>query len=191
MKFIFHVCVIVQDFIGSLPEKDKKLLTLVDMGFSPEEAAAAIDRCGITSLVLISPQKFDVYTILAAVSTYGWSLNVKLHLLYFYQSSQTLFWTLDRAQLYFIFWCTVLFSVVHFYRELHLWLYCLQIIFTCIITLIIVICVVVWLIGLQLLCYLYVLRLGYYTLEYLQYTCSFMQIWIIMNMMNPELLLLM
>ncbi|KAL0924528.1 hypothetical protein M5K25_005365 [Dendrobium thyrsiflorum] len=41
-----------QDFIEGPQEKDKKLLTLVDMGFSPEEADAAIDRCGITSLLV-------------------------------------------------------------------------------------------------------------------------------------------
>lgn len=33
----------------AITEKDRKLLTLVEMGFSPEEASAAIDRCGIIS----------------------------------------------------------------------------------------------------------------------------------------------
>lgn len=41
-----------EDFKADLPEKDKKLLTLVDMGFTPEEASAAIDRCGLDSSVL-------------------------------------------------------------------------------------------------------------------------------------------
>lgn len=41
-----------EDFKEGLPMKDEKLLTLVDMGFSPEEAAAAIDRCGVDSSVL-------------------------------------------------------------------------------------------------------------------------------------------
>ncbi|PKU69055.1 DNA (cytosine-5)-methyltransferase DRM2 isoform X1 [Dendrobium catenatum] len=41
-----------QDFIEGPQEKDKKLLILVDMGFSPEEADAAIERCGLDSSVL-------------------------------------------------------------------------------------------------------------------------------------------
>lgn len=36
----------VQDFVEELAEKDKKLLTLVEMGFTTKEAASAIERCG-------------------------------------------------------------------------------------------------------------------------------------------------
>ncbi|XP_020591524.1 DNA (cytosine-5)-methyltransferase DRM2-like [Phalaenopsis equestris] len=59
-----------KDFIEDLPEKEKKLLTLVDMGFSTEEAAAAIDRCGIASLTFdaawcdMSTKKIDVVVAL-------------------------------------------------------------------------------------------------------------------------------
>nr|AOS89824.1 domains rearranged methyltransferase 1 [Phalaenopsis aphrodite subsp. formosana] len=41
-----------EDFIDDLPPKDRKLLLLVDMGYSPEDAAAAIDRCGHESTIL-------------------------------------------------------------------------------------------------------------------------------------------
>ena len=37
----------VQDFTDDLSEKDKIVSTLVDMGFLAEEAASAIDRCGM------------------------------------------------------------------------------------------------------------------------------------------------
>ncbi|XP_020093428.1 DNA (cytosine-5)-methyltransferase DRM2-like [Ananas comosus] len=35
-----------KDFVEELAEKDKKLLTLVEMGFTTKEAASAIERCG-------------------------------------------------------------------------------------------------------------------------------------------------
>ncbi|KAG0465636.1 hypothetical protein HPP92_019800 [Vanilla planifolia] len=41
-----------QDYKDTFSEKDKKLSTLVEMGFSVEEAAAAIDRCGLDAQVL-------------------------------------------------------------------------------------------------------------------------------------------
>ncbi|KAL0906784.1 hypothetical protein M5K25_025305 [Dendrobium thyrsiflorum] len=41
-----------QELIETLPKKDRNLSTLVEMGFSPKEASAAIDRCGLKASVL-------------------------------------------------------------------------------------------------------------------------------------------
>ncbi|PKA62044.1 DNA (cytosine-5)-methyltransferase DRM2 [Apostasia shenzhenica] len=61
------------DFTEFATEKDKKLSTLVDMGFSPEEAAAAIDRCGLDASVLELADSIQAAQMAEEADGTGWS----------------------------------------------------------------------------------------------------------------------
>lgn len=61
-----------QESINALPEKDKKLLLLVEMGFPTEEAASAVDRCGPdASLVELTDSIYAAQTAKASGAHLG------------------------------------------------------------------------------------------------------------------------